>query len=90
MSKTKTMSKKQVESDIVVEEMKEEEDSVEVTTSPAFFDEIVLEEKTTIFVEETKKVVNKDVEEIKRLREKLNNSTISDGEAAILFSLFNS
>jgi hypothetical protein len=38
-------------------------------------------------IEEVKSTDTKELEEIKRLREKLNNGTISDGEAAMLFEL---
>ncbi len=38
-------------------------------------------------IEEVKSTDTKELEEIKRLKEKLHNGTISDGEAATLFEL---
>jgi hypothetical protein len=88
--KSKTISKKVISNPVIVEEVKEEvvpEDvSISEIIAETIPDTVVLEEKATI-IEEEKPNNTKDLEEIKRLREKLNNGTISDGEATMLFEL---
>ena len=70
----------------VVEEVKEEPIVVvEESQKTVVIEDIPVVEEVK---EELKpKKDTKDLEEIKRLREKLNNGTISDGEAAMLFEL---